>query len=77
MVPVCFRITGMFRIDFPFTDAHLLLTPRLGGMSRYLQVGLLRLILGVLLYLIFRLYRHELSSSPAGSRSCCSGFGSP
>lgn len=50
----------MFRIDFPFTDAHLLLTPRLGGLSRYLQVGILALILAVLLFLILRLYRHEL-----------------
>ena len=42
----------MFRIDFPFTDAHLLLTPRLGGMSRYSQVGILVLILAILLFLI-------------------------
>jgi hypothetical protein len=54
----------MFRIDLPFTDAHLLLTPRLGGMSRTLQVGLLILILAVLLYLVFRLYRHELRLVP-------------
>lgn len=54
----------MFRIDFPFTDAHLLLTPRLGGMSRYAQVAILALILGVLLFLIFRLYRHELKLIP-------------
>jgi hypothetical protein len=54
----------MFRIDFPFTDAHLLLTPRLGGMSRFTQVGVLLLILAVLLYLIFRLYRHELRLVP-------------
>ena len=54
----------MFRIDFPFTDAHLLLTPRLGGVSRFLQVGLLLLILAVLLYLVFRLYRHELRVVP-------------
>src|SRR5262249_13408358 len=57
-------ITDMFRIDFPFTDAHLLLTPRLGGMSRYLQVGILLLILAILLYLIVRLYRHELRLIP-------------
>lgn len=54
----------MFRIDLPFTDAHLLLTPRLGGLSRYAQAGLLLLVLAVLLYLIFRLYRHELKLVP-------------
>src|SRR5262245_54703204 len=54
----------MFRIDFPFTDAHLLLTPRLGGMSRFMQVGILSIILAVLLFLIFRLYRHELKLIP-------------
>lgn len=54
----------MFRIDFPFTDAHLLLTPRLGGMSRYTQVAILALVLAVLLFLIFRLYRHELKLIP-------------
>lgn len=56
----------MFRIDFPLTDAYLLLTPRLGGMSRYAQVGLLSLILGVILFLIVRLYRHELKLIPRG-----------
>src|SRR5687768_8309803 len=54
----------MFRIDFPFTDAHLLLTPRLSGLSRYTQVALLGLILAVLLFLIYRLYRHELKVIP-------------
>lgn len=54
----------MFRIDLPFTEAHLLLTPRLGGMSRYMQIIILLLILAVLLYLIFRLYRHELRVVP-------------
>jgi hypothetical protein len=54
----------MFRIDLPFTEAHLLLTPRLGGFSRFTQVGLLLLILAVLLYLIFRLYRYELRLVP-------------
>ncbi len=54
----------MFRIDLPFTDAHLLLTPRLGGMSRYSQVAILALVLAVLLFLIFRLYRHELKLIP-------------
>src|SRR5262245_56159352 len=54
----------MFRIDFPFTEAHLILTPRLGGISRYTQVAILTLILAVLLFLIFRLYRHELKLIP-------------
>src|SRR4051812_39808618 len=54
----------MFRIDLPFTDAHLLLTPRLGGLSRFLQVGILALILAVVLFLIFRLYRYELRLIP-------------
>src|SRR4051812_25338667 len=54
----------MFRLDLPFTDAHLLLTPRLGGLSRFLQVGILALILAVVLFLIFRLYRYELRLIP-------------
>src|SRR5262245_1234436 len=54
----------MFRIDFPFNEAHLILTPRLGGISRYTQVAILTLILAVLLFLIFRLYRHELKLIP-------------
>jgi len=54
----------MFRIDFPFTDAYLLLTPRLGGWSRYTQLALIVLILGVVLYLLVRLYRHELKLVP-------------
>jgi hypothetical protein len=54
----------VFRIDFPFTDAHLMLTPRLGGMSRYTQLALLVLILSVVLFLVFRLYRHELKLVP-------------
>src|SRR4051794_16209928 len=54
----------MFRIDFPFTDAHLLLTPRFGGLSRWTQVVLLLAILAVLLYFIVRLYRHELRVVP-------------
>jgi len=54
----------MFRIDFHFTEAHLLLTPRLGGMSRYTQLAVLILILAVLLFLLFRLYRHELKVIP-------------
>src|SRR5262245_18747836 len=54
----------VFRIDFPFTDAYLLLTPRLGGWSRYTQLSLLVLVLGVVLYLLFRLYRHELKLIP-------------
>src|SRR5262245_17739610 len=54
----------MFSIDFPFTEAHLLLTPRLGGMSRYTQLAILILILAVLLFLLFRLYRHELKVIP-------------
>jgi hypothetical protein len=54
----------MFRIDFPFTEAHLLLTPRLGGLSRYTQVAILLVVLAVLLYLVFRLYRHELRVVP-------------
>ncbi|HEX3151816.1 MAG TPA: vWA domain-containing protein [Gemmataceae bacterium] len=54
----------MFRIDLPFTDAHLLLTPRLDGMSRLMQVGILALILAVVLFLIFRLYRYELRLIP-------------
>ncbi|HJZ90877.1 MAG TPA: hypothetical protein VKE40_08390 [Gemmataceae bacterium] len=62
--PTPLTARAMFRIDFPFTEAHLLLTPRLGGMSRYTQVAILALILGVLLFLIFRLYRHELKLIP-------------
>jgi hypothetical protein len=54
----------MFRIDFPFTESYLLLTPRLGGLSRYTQLAILALILGLLLFLIFRLYRHELKVIP-------------
>ena len=54
----------MFRIDLPFTEAHLLLTPRLGGMSRDTQVGLLAVILAVILFLMVRLYRHELRLIP-------------
>src|SRR4029450_7801600 len=76
----CRTINRMFRIDFPFTDAHLLLTPRLGGMSRSWQVAIFALILAVLLFLIFRLYRHELRVIPkryaiflAGLRLCLVG----
>ena len=54
----------MFRIDLPFTDAHLFLTPRLGGMSRFWQVAVLVLILAVVLFLIFWLYRYELKVIP-------------
>lgn len=54
----------MFRIDLPFTDAQLLLTPRLAGLSRFLQLGCLALALALCLFLIFWLYRLELRLIP-------------
>jgi hypothetical protein len=54
----------MFRIDLPFTDASLLLTPRLGGLSRVTQVAILVAVLAVVAFLIIRLYRYELRLIP-------------
>ena len=50
----------MFRIVLPFSDGSLLLTPRLGFLSRYGQAIVLFLLLFLLLFLIFRLYHYEL-----------------
>ncbi|HVK11701.1 MAG TPA: hypothetical protein VM597_23215, partial [Gemmataceae bacterium] len=54
----------MFRVDLPFTDASLLLTPRLGGLSRVAQVGILAAVLALVAVLIIRLYRYELRMIP-------------
>jgi hypothetical protein len=54
----------MFRIDLPFTDASLLLTPRLGGLSRVAQVAILVAVLAVVAFLVIRLYRYELRLIP-------------
>lgn len=54
----------MFRIDLPLTDAYILLTPRLGYFSRYGQLAVLALLLLVVSWLIFRLYRTELTLIP-------------
>jgi hypothetical protein len=50
----------MFRINLPVSDGYLLLTPRLGGMSRYTQAILLIAFLVVILLLLWRIYRYEL-----------------
>lgn len=51
----------MFRIDLPNTDAYLLLTPRLGFLSRHAQLAILGVVLIVVIYLVVRLYRSELN----------------
>ena len=50
----------MYRIDLPFTDGHLLLLPRLGSMPRFGQLCILAIVLGLLLFLVFRIYSYEL-----------------
>ena len=50
----------MFRIDLPWSNGYLLLTPQLGELPRYAQVPILIAGFGLLLYLVFRLYRYEL-----------------
>ncbi len=50
----------MFRIDLSSSDSYLLLTPQLGAAPRYVQILLLTSIAGLVLFLVFRLYRYEL-----------------
>jgi hypothetical protein len=50
----------MFRIKLPFTDGTLTLAPSLGLLTRYGELALLSLALGLLFFLIIRLYRAEL-----------------
>ncbi|WP_020472935.1 vWA domain-containing protein [Zavarzinella formosa] len=54
----------MFRIDLPFTDAYFLLTPRLGFFSRHVQLAILAGLLGLVVFLVIRLYRSELRIVP-------------
>jgi hypothetical protein len=49
----------MFRIESPFSDTSLLLTPTLGSYSRVLQSALLMGMLALILFFIFRLYLYE------------------
>jgi hypothetical protein len=50
----------MHRINLPGTDASLLLAPRWGELSPFLQVALLLLIVAVPVALVVLLYRYEL-----------------
>lgn len=50
----------MFRIDLPFTDGYLILTPQYVGGSRYWQAFVLCAALGLMLFLLWRIYRYEL-----------------
>ncbi len=54
----------MFRINLPNSDGYLLLMPQLGELPRWGQAFVLALAAGLLLFLIFRLYRYELQYVP-------------
>jgi hypothetical protein len=50
----------LFRIDLSSSDSYLLLTPQFGGLHPYVQVLILSAIAGLVLFLVYRLYRYEL-----------------
>ena len=62
----------MFRIDLPTTDGALLLTPRLGSLSRYAQIAVLFFLLATILVLVWRIYRYELQF--IARRAACALF---
>jgi len=60
----------MYRIELPIIDGFLLLTLPFGTLSRWLQVTALVSIIGLLGYLVFRLYRLEASYVPRPWARC-------
>lgn len=50
----------MLRLDLPFTEADLLLTPRFAGWGQWAPIAIVGAALLVAIFLVLRLYRHEL-----------------